>query len=463
MEEKEFYKKVENYVKKLEKKEMIEFFSNIIRKIPKSKFEEVLCIMGSENINDEEIKAEIEKYKKEFKKIDEGELTFYAEQYEDYSRGWDDWCIDYTDSDNIGEIIDNCAKYAINLVNYKKYHFAKEIFDLIINANYESYDEMLEETVDISLSEIEENNFISVSVKDICLYMIYVIYQISNNKANDIYKFFKNNTIFEYIAIEDCFKLGTEKLVNLDEFYREWIELLSNKKGELEYRLLKEALIYTDYKNYKNYIENFIKNQPEIFIDIFKFLQESNNLEEIITLGNNVLKKLNKKYKVGSDIELYLANIDVKNKEKYICDSFNYNPSIMNLIRIINNGYFAKHEKDIKNKIESVKNEKDEDIFYRDKKTKYLLKFFAGDFEEFYNESIKYNSVLGWTDSFENISVQLWLLLLNSNEINTKSYSHIINDVFSYIGYCDNESEFLENDIETIWTKWKGNFKINEE
>ena len=72
----------------------------------------------------------------------------------------------------------------------------EEYEKLTLYENLEKIELLAEKEVVIDGSQIqkitiEENNFISVSVKDICLYMIYVIYQISNNKANDIYKFLK--------------------------------------------------------------------------------------------------------------------------------------------------------------------------------------------------------------------------------------------------------------------------------
>lgn len=38
-------------------------------------------------------------------------------------------------------------------------------------------------------------------------------------------------------------------------------------------------------------------------------------------------------------------------KEDYICESFTFNTNILNLLRIINNGYYEKHKYDIKSKI----------------------------------------------------------------------------------------------------------------
>ena len=116
--------------------------------------------------------------------------------------------------------------------------------------------------------EIREYELISVNILALCLYIIYVTYQISSNKVKDIYNYFKDNTNFRNISIEDAFKLGTEQLTDLDNFYLEWINFLSGIKGDIEYRLLREALIYTDYIGYERYINQITKNHPKIYIDV---------------------------------------------------------------------------------------------------------------------------------------------------------------------------------------------------
>jgi hypothetical protein len=152
----------------------------------------------------------------------------------------------------------------------------------------------------------------------------------------------------------------------------------------------------------------------------------------------------------------------VKNKEKYICDAFMFDTNILNLLRIINNGYYKKYENEVKNKIVYVNTKNDEEINIIGKEKYYLLLFFIGDFEKFYNESIKHKKLLGWTNSFEKISVYLWLLLLNETKEKTKSYTKLLSDIFLDIGYNEKENQFLENNIDEIWKKWKSKFKLNE-
>ena len=81
-------------------------------------------------------------------------MYFYAEQYEDYSYGWDDWKVEYYDRDKLGDIIEDSVEYAVNLVNHKKYNYAKEIFDMVLETNYQAFDERMGECLEISLSDI---------------------------------------------------------------------------------------------------------------------------------------------------------------------------------------------------------------------------------------------------------------------------------------------------------------------
>lgn len=175
MQSKNFYNKIEEYVKTLTKEEITIFINNIIRKIPESKFNEILLMTENTTsvINEADIKKELKEYKQKFKKIEEGLLYFYASEYEDYSSGWDNWTTEYSDKDNIGYFIDEAIEYAIELVNYKKYYYAKEILDLVLETDYKAYDEDCGYDSQISLTDLYENGLISTNTQLVCLYTIY--------------------------------------------------------------------------------------------------------------------------------------------------------------------------------------------------------------------------------------------------------------------------------------------------
>lgn len=229
------------------------------------------------------------------------------------------------------------------------------------------------------------------------------------------------------------------------------------------------------YKGYENYIDEFTKNHPEIYLDIFSFLEDEYRINELIELGKKVLNTIDRKLQIGSDIALYLANIDIYNKESYAFEAFIFKPNALNLLRIINNGYYKKYENDIKNRIvfnndgENDNNDIELDTDFNfdnesriSKKNYYLLQFFLGNFETFYNECIKNKSTLGWTGSFIKTAVFLWLLLLNNSNEKTKSISLLLSSVFLDIGYDDKNNMLLDNDIYKIWDNWKNHYKLDK-
>lgn len=466
MQSKEFYREIDEYIKIAEREEIVSFINNVIRKIPQNKYEEVLCIIDKgKKRNKSEIRKKINEYKKKFEDIEKGELVFYSEEIEDYSGGWDNWITEYYDRDNVGDIIEEAIDFGIELVDYREYSFAKEIFDMVLDTNYQIIDELRGECIDSSLLEIKYNELISINISLFRSYVIYVTYQTSKNRAKDIYSYYQNNKTFKTVStegdLENAFKLGSEILTNVDEFYYDWIKILSKSKGRLESILLEEALKYTEFRNYENYTNDLIENHPQICIEIFDYLKNKDKAEELIKLGKKALSNIKDNLETCSDIALYLAEIDKENEGEHIYEAFSFNPSVLNLLRIANSGYYPKYEKDIKNKIESQVEEKNRNTD-EDMENPCLLKFFSGNFEEVYNESIKNKKMLGWSYSISKTLVYLWLLFLNEGNIKTKSFNKILKEVFCDISWNEDEEKFLGDDIEQIWKKWKSNFKLDE-
>ena len=292
-------------------------------------------------------------------------------------------------------------------------------------------------------------------------------YSTEIDKAKNIYEYFKNDN-FKEISIEESFRLGSEIMKDLDIFWNNWINLLLTKKGNIEYRLLKEAFVYNNYKNYQKYIDKLSQNHPKIYIDIFNYLLENNKINEIIDIGNKVLVSLDNNLTIRNDIALYLAKYDNKNKEKYIIESFKSNTNIPNLIRIMNNGYFDKYKGEINNCIDNSIIVKEEKIFFMTtelekntitRKDYNYLKFFIGEFEYFLEECKNVKTSLGWSESFIQYAVYLWLLYFNDFN-NSKVYNVVLKSVFNTFNF-ENNMLFLDDYYFEIFQKWKNQFKLN--
>ena len=325
MKSNEFYSEFNKQIESLNLKQLRDVTNNIIRKIPTSKYDEVLNIFNNnkENINEQEIINTIKKYKDKFKLIDNFELYFHATGYEDYGDYYNpwggDWIWEYSDEDDVSSLIEEATMFAVDLTNKRQYKYAKQLFDLILYTNYRFLDDDGGDNFEISLKELKDNNLMNINVYAICLYAMYVTYQYSNEsiRAKNIYGYFKSEN-FKDVSIEDSFKLGTEILNKTNKFWHDWICLLLTNPGNIEYRLLKEAFEYNDYDNYQQYIEKISDNHPKLYRDIFNYLIKDNKINEIINIGNKALSVIKKNLTIRNDIALYLVKYDEENKEKYI-------------------------------------------------------------------------------------------------------------------------------------------------
>ena len=79
----------------------------------------------------------------------------------------------------------------------------------------------------IGLEQLEENNIISVDLKDMALMTLYADYQRLpiEKRAEDIYLYI-NISPFCELHIEDMFYVGREQLEDAERFWQDWIHLL---------------------------------------------------------------------------------------------------------------------------------------------------------------------------------------------------------------------------------------------
>ena len=467
MSSKDFCEKIKEKLNTLDLSEIKEFVYNLIRKIPDDKYDEVLAMIDLRKSYDIlDIEKKIDEFEVKFNKIDECEFHFYANGYEDYDSYdyWgDNWVWEYYDEDNLGGLIKSAYLYATNLVNKRLYNYAKQLLDLIIYTNYQAYDEDAGEFYELSLTDLSHHHLIQIDVDTLCLYAIYATYQIGeDSRVQKIHDYFQNEA-FRNIHVEDSFSLGPEVLKDIDEFWREWIMFLANTPGKTEYRILKEALVCNSYANYNDYIETIARNHPQIVIDLFNYLYSQEKIEELLEVGRKVLQYIDDKLLIKSDILLYLARFDDGIRKKCIFEAFQSNSNVANLLRIINNGYLNDYKKEINHFLKY--DEKDNRLLFDGelkennvtKDTYYYLQFFLGNFDAFYRECLQHNVSLGWSHSFIDIAVKLWLLLFMNKC--SKIYDVLLNEVFFDLGVKDH-IEFLDHEYYTIFNKWRSHFEV---
>lgn len=183
-------------------------------------------------------------------KIDEGELYLNIEEYEDYSdRYWDpDWIIKYYDNQGIGDKIQYMIQFAADCIDDRRYQEAHEIYEWIWQMSVSTECDGDYEYIDADAADLEvleENNLIHTDMKQLALLTLYADYQClpANERASDIYGYFAMYT-FSKLHLEEMFRVGRESLLDTEQFWTDWIELLEKKSGDTEARLLKEAVMY---------------------------------------------------------------------------------------------------------------------------------------------------------------------------------------------------------------------------
>ena len=200
---------------------------------------------GAIRMSREFVDEKMVKVKEWMRQIDEGEFYLDTEEYEDYSDGyWDpDWITEYYDNQRIGEKILSMIQFAKDCVDDRRYQEAGFIYEWLWGCIVLTDEEYADP---VNLEMLENEEIISADMERLALLTLYAVYQITEteNRAELLYEYFKYYT-FHTLHMEDMLYAGREKLPDIEQFWKDWIALLKTKSGDVETRLLKEAVLYS--------------------------------------------------------------------------------------------------------------------------------------------------------------------------------------------------------------------------
>lgn len=404
--------------------------------------------------------------------IDNAELIIYSEGYEDYTNGfWEsEWITNYYDEDGIGDMIMVMIRFAKECVNDGWYQEANEIYEWLWQMDIFTQDEWEDP---IGLEQLEENNIISVDLKDMALMTLYADYQsLSKEKrAEDIYLYI-NISPFCELHIEDMFYVGREQLEDAERFWQDWIHLLMTKKGDVEGRLLKEAVLYVE--GLDGLFRLAVKNSdvhPTLYFDLMEEYEKEHDYKKMEEIGDQALLIIKEDEELRNKIALRSAfaasNLGHEEKMMQFCwESFCAKPNSENYLRLFGTEKMAKlygqRGKEILNKIKG-------DHSY------YILCFYTGDFETVRHTSINPQGSLGWSTSFIQYGLRAILLYLYEDTKMIEAVSEIAEylDSFRKLDY-DHAMKFeweileesQENHCTIFWVyfqKWKKYYKMSLE
>ena len=502
MEQNIFLSQVKQYIDCMNKDNIKRCLLDVAKQIPKESTQAFLqCLQNYSS--DKEEKSDEDIYKSRMSdqlveekrneiliwmdSIDNHELYLDADGYEDYSGGYwnSDWTWDYSDPMGIGTKIEMAVAFVKDCVNDRKYEVALNILDRILDLEVSVETDGDEMSLDIE--QLQEESIIKIDLKQLALIVLYVDYQVRDKKerAADIYTYF-GYSFFRNIHMEEIRHIGREELKDEAVFWEDWIEILSSKMGDLEARLLKEAVIYSKGADGLAEIarKNYMKH-PSLYLEALNEYEMNHEYQKMVDIGTEAVSIIDKKYRIRGKIalkascaEFYLGHEDKMKElwyEVYVSDMNEVNFLRLFLEDNMAQSYGMKG-KDLP-KIPKKENgngncnlELVENLV--DSTTATYLAFFSGEFQKVKKACVNPTESLGWSGRFIGYGIKIFLLYLYNEECLGKATKNIAHEIARSFGFKENEefyylkinpSEKNGGDSETFWMafcKWKNYFTI---
>ncbi len=489
----------EEDIKKLSKKELQNIvlkMQNMMSDKQKKEFQKIVEASGIQpgnekaqivqvRMSDELVNEKMTQIQKWEELIDEGELYLDTESYEDYSCGyWDsEWITEYYDNQGIGDKIQYMIRFAEDCIDDRRYQVANEIYEWLWEMEVSTASEYEEEDF-VDLEILEENNLIHTDMKRLALLTLYADYQVlpANERAKDMYLYFAFST-FAKLHMEEMFHVGREELKDTEQFWEDWIELLKEKNGDTEARLLKEAVLY--YKGIDGLYEMAEKNasvHPSLYLSVME------QYEKIEKVGENALSKIDVNLTIRSKIALKAAFasscLNHEEKMMHFCwQSFISDSTVKNYLRLFGTEKMAKLYGMRGREVLGKRLKSNQDFSYKNSELNrnimndynyYQLVFYTGDFSTVQNISKNPKESLGWSNLFIDYGIRLFLLYLYDCPFPSTAAESIA----SYIGFQDEKERKnllkFETDIQSecqehkvtefrnYFQRWKTYFSIEK-
>lgn len=453
---KEFTEAIDQRAQQMAKEELQCFVHSIARKVPEKYREEFMGqladiqMMGGENgleeekqiavrvVDEKEIQKELARIKELFVRIEDGELCINAEGYEDYSEGyWDsEWIWEYEDPDGVSRVFEDACLLIQRCINDEFYTEALEVFELMMESEIQVENDSDE--FYMGLEELKEEKLVSIDLNKLALEILYAVYQTTSPKerAAELYSYI-SISFFRYVRLEHMLSMGRRELKGLPEFWDSWIGLLSQKDGDLEGRLLKEAVLYQ--KGEEGVLElariSYDKH-PSMYLEALQWLQDSHDYARQLETGKEALGKINKAYVLRSEIALSTAEAAIQmQQEEYAehcwMEAFESATTPVNLLRImVESNNPRQYQKETRHLILVRKNANVENYAVyeygndiKELKRNYIsetnasvLRFLSGDFDYVSDLCLQIKRPLGWSGTFVKTGIALFLLLLYQGE-----------------------------------------------
>lgn len=365
------------------------------------------------------------KIDKALKPIEMGEMVLEQilnEEYDDwYNNNVDEFF--YEDPQNIGKLITQAYQFVHCCMEEEYYNDGGQMGERLLTLEIEACGEYGEDT--LSIFDLVDVGVIKLDLKKLALDILYCIYHSESleKRCEDLYRIFFNTSGME-ISLEDLMQHG-EELEDFEVFLEHWIQYLGNVSSKLAKRLLKEAIaMKNDEDTVLEQARKYVKKHPELYLEIFDS-NHSFDAQKMIDIGTEAVEKINKVYKVRSEIALRTALYSVESDKVnwFYEKAFESDTNPVNYLRTLLNGGETQEQRERMRKIfESFLVDNDKELYvgkngsleenHPSENTLYILKFLDGQFSEVLMQGMNYKDALGWTGTFMKEGLALFLLYL---------------------------------------------------
>ena len=406
----------------------------------------------------EEKMRQIEYWKQQ---IEEGELYLDTEEYEDYSDNyWDrDWITEYYDNQGIGEKIMYAIRFAKDCVDDGWYQEANSIYEwlweLCVSTDIEYGDP-------VDLEILEDNKIINTDMRQLALLTLYADYQAleAEKRAEDIYLYFSNYA-FRNLSIEEMLYVGRDNLPDTERFWKDWIALLKTKSGDMEGRLLREAILYCEgIEGLVNMADENAETHPSLYLAAMSEYDKDHAYAQIEEIGERALEKIDIKLKIRGETALKAAYASsfLQHEEKmmrFCWECFRSDSTDKNFLRLFGMEKMALQYGMRGKEVLGLRTGNSEQSFGGNAELRqnliedyeyYTLCFYTGDFETVKSVSRNPKGSLGWSSSFIRYGIRLFLLYLYEKPLPSKAAASIAN----YVGFSESDNSGYAMHFENI-------------
>lgn len=391
------------------------------------------------------VDEKMEQFGSWMQQIDEGELYLNLEEYEDYSSDyWNrNWVVEYYDNQGIGDKLLSMIQFAKDCVDDRRYQEANGIYEWLWEMTVSTDSEYDSEPVGLDI--LIENNVVRTNIEQLALLALYTSYQVQRpeNRAEDIYLYFSHKA-FRKIQIGDMFHVGRENLTETEQFWTDWIRLLKTKQGDVEARLLQEAVLYQDgIEGLAKMADENYGTHPSLYLAAIKEYDKNHDYEQIEQIGERALGRIDSRLIIRSEVaaETAYASYCLAHMEKmmqFSWEQFLSDSTVRNYLRLFGMKEMAE-QYGMRGKEVFTRGKRGESESYgrtvelrqnvMGSITYNELKFYTGDFETAKQASKNPEGSLGWSSRFIGHGIRLFLLYLYENPLPSKAAAATANRI----------------------------------